>query len=80
MSNSTTLIREENNTWNEYLSSREVEKILDVGKDSLNRYCSDGKISYLRPNNGKRLFPKNAVLQFIHKNRYPSKDELSEGL
>ena len=80
MSNSTTLIREENNTWKEYLSSREVEKILDVGKDSLNRYCSDGKISYTRPNNGKRLFQKNAVLQFINKNSYPSKDELSKGL
>lgn len=80
MSYSTALIREEDNTWSEYLTSREVEKILGIGKDSLNRYCSDGKISYLRPNNGKRLFPKTAVLQFINKNRYPSKDELSNGL
>ena len=76
MDNSTTLIREENDTWNDYLDSRQVEKILGIGRDSLNRYCCDGKISYSKPNNGKRMFKRSVVERFLDRNTFLSKEDI----
>ena len=76
MDNSTTLIREENDTWNDYLDSRQVEKILGIGRDSLNRYCSDGKITYSKPNNGKRMFKRSVVERFLDRNTFLSKEDI----
>lgn len=78
MNKSTTLIREEKNTWKDYLSSREVETLIGVGKDTLNRYCTDGKITYSRPNNGKRRFLRQDVIKFINRNTYLSIDDTIE--
>ena len=60
----------------DFLSSRDVESILGIGKDSLNRYCSDGKITYSKPNNGKRIFRRTEVERFLDKNTYKSKDNI----
>lgn len=76
MKNSTKLIREEKNTWEEYYSSREVEKILGIGRDSLNRYCCDGKITYSKPNNGKRMFKRSVVERFLDRNTFLSKEDI----
>lgn len=80
MKNSTKLIREEKNTWNDYLSSREVEKMLGIGRDSLNRYCGDGKITFSKPNNGKRIFQLSEVERFIKRNTFRSKEDIAKGL
>ena len=62
----------------DFLSSRDVESILGIGKDSLNRYCSDGKITYSKPNNGKRMFRRSAVIKFINRNTYFSIGDTKE--
>jgi hypothetical protein len=36
----------------------------------------DGKISYSKPNNGKRLFFKSDVLKYLDKNRCNSLDDI----
>lgn len=76
MNDSSTLIGEGNNTWKDFLSSREVEEILECSRDTLNRYCMDGKITYFKPNRGKRLFLRNDIYNFILKTVHYSKEDL----
>lgn len=64
----------------EFLSSREVEKMLGIGRDSLNRYCSDGKITYSKPNNGKRIFKRSVVERFLDRNTFLSKEDIKESV
>ena len=65
----------ENDGWADILDSRQVEKILHIKRDSLNRLCMDGKISFSKPNNGKRLFFKSDVYKYLYKNRFLSTDD-----
>ena len=36
----------------------------------------DGKISFSKPNNGKRLFFKSDVYKYLYKNRFLSTDDI----
>jgi len=76
MNNSSTLIGEGNDTWKDFLSSREVEEILECSRDTLNRYCMDAKITYFKPNRGKRLFLRKDIYNFILKTAHYSKEDL----
>lgn len=76
MKDSSTLIGEGNNTWKDFLSSREVEELLECSRDTLNRYCMDGKITYFKPNRGKRLFLRKDIYNFILKTVHYSKEDL----
>ena len=76
MNNSSTLIGEGKDTWKDFLSSREVEEILECSRDTLNRYCMDGKITYYKPNRGKRLFLRKDIYNFILKTAHYSKEDL----
>ena len=70
----------ENDGWADILDSRQVEKILHIKRDSLNRLCMDGKISFSKPNNGKRLFFKSDVYKYLYKNRFLSTDDIKADL
>ena len=72
---SDTLIREENNTWRDVLSSKEVCELLRVSIDTLNRYCMNNRIAYSKPSGGKRLFLKKDVLEFINSGRQGTYEE-----
>jgi len=76
MKDSSTLIGEGNNTWKDFLSSREVEELLECSRDTLDRYCMDGKITYFKPNRGKRLFLRKDIYNFILKTVHYSKEDL----
>ena len=76
MNNSSTLIGEGKDTWKDFLSSREVEEILECSRDTLNRYCMDAKITYFKPNRGKRLFLRKDIYNFILKTAHYSKEDL----
>ena len=52
------------------LTSREAESLLKVSRDTLNRYCMNGTITYTRPTNGKRYFLKSDILNHISKNTF----------
>jgi len=54
---------------NDVLTSREVEKILKVSKDTLNLYCMKNIIPFTRPTMGKRYFLKSDLLKHISKNQ-----------
>ena len=64
------LITKKNYTLREQiLTSREVEDILSVSKDTLNRYCMNNQIPYHRPTGGKRYFKQSDVRDFLNRNR-----------
>jgi excisionase family DNA binding protein len=75
MNTTNTLIREENNTWRDVLSSKEVCDLLRISIDTLNRYCMYNQIAYTRPSGGKRLFFKKDVLEFIESGRQGTYEE-----
>ena len=60
------------------MTSRDVCSFLKIGTDSLNKYCSAGKITYIRPNGGNRLFLKKDVINYImdKNHRFPSKADI----
>ncbi|MDB2314673.1 helix-turn-helix domain-containing protein [Flavobacteriaceae bacterium] len=57
------------------LTSREVEDILSVSKDTLNRYCMNNQIPYHRPTGGKRYFKQSDVRDFLNRNRSETYEE-----
>ena len=72
------LMRDENNTPLETLKSKDVQRILNVSKSTLDTWCSQGKITYYRPSGGNRVFLVNDVINVLNKGRFVSKaDRLS---
>lgn len=72
------LIRDEKNTPLETLNSKDVQRILNVSKSTLDTWCSEGKITYYRPSGGNRVFLMSDVLNVLSKGRFVSKaDRLS---
>jgi excisionase family DNA binding protein len=70
------LIAKRNDTLREHiLTSREVENILSVSKDTLNRYCMNNQIPYHRPTGGKRYFKQSDVRDFLNRNRSGTYEE-----
>jgi excisionase family DNA binding protein len=70
------LITKQNYTLREQiLTSREVEDILSVSKDTLNRYCMNNQIPYHRPTGGKRYFKQSDVRDFLNRNRSGTYEE-----
>lgn len=70
------LMTEQKNTLREpILTSREVEGILQVSRDTLNRYCMNNQIPYHRPTGGKRYFKLSDVKDFLNRNRSETYDE-----
>jgi excisionase family DNA binding protein len=70
------LITKQNHTLREHiLTSREVENILSVSKDTLNRYCMNNQIPYHRPTGGKRYFKQSDVRDFLNRNRSGTYEE-----
>jgi excisionase family DNA binding protein len=64
------LITKQNHTLREHiLTSREVENILQVSRDTLNRYCMNNQIPYQRPSGGKRYFKLSDVTDYLNRNR-----------
>jgi excisionase family DNA binding protein len=64
------LMAKRNDTLREHiLTSREVENILQVSRDTLNRYCMKNQIPYHRPSGGKRYFKLSDVTDFLNRNR-----------
>ena len=62
----------------DFLSSRDVCKMLNVSIDTLNRYCMDGKITFYKPNNGKRVFVRKDVLNYMVLYKFNSKEDIIE--
>ena len=62
----------------DFLSSRDVCKMLNVSIDTLNRYCMDGKITFYKPNNGKRVFIRKDVVNYLLRYVFTSKDDIIE--
>lgn len=70
------LITKQNDTLREHiLTSREVEDILSVSRDTLNRYCMNNQIPYHRPTGGKRYFKLSDVTAFLNRNRSETYEE-----
>ncbi len=70
--------KQENNKFQEIMSSRDVCKMLNVSIDTLNRYCMDSKITFYKPNGGNRLFFKKDVLNYLKNHRHPSKADIKQ--
>jgi len=69
------LMTQQKNTLREHiLTSREVENILQVSRDTLNRYCMNNQIPYHRPTGGKRYFKLSDVTDFLNRNRFETYD------
>ena len=67
---------EHKNTLREHiLTSREVENILSVSRDTLNRYCTNNQIPYHRPSGGKRHFKLSDVTDYLNRNSSETYDE-----
>jgi excisionase family DNA binding protein len=67
---------EHKNTLREHiLTSREVENILSVSRDTLNRYCMNNQITYHRPSGGKRYFKLSDVTDYLNRNRSETYEE-----
>lgn len=67
---------EHKNTLREHiLTSREVENILSVSRDTLNRYCMNNQIPYHRPSGGKRYFKLSDVTDYLNRNRSETYEE-----
>ena len=62
------------------LTSREVENILQVSRDTLNRYCMNNQIPYHRPSGGKRYFKLSDVTDYLNRNRLGTYDEFKARL
>ena len=62
----------------DFLSSRDVCKMLNVSIDTLNRYCMDGKITFYKPNNGNRVFIRKDVVYYLLRYVFTSKDDIIE--
>ena len=75
MNTTDTLRREDNNTWRDVLTSKEVQELLRVSSDTLNRYCMKNQIAYTRPSGGKRLFFAKDVFEFANRNRSGTYEE-----
>ena len=60
----------------DFLSSRDVCKMLNVSIDTLNRYCMDGKITFYKPNNGNRVFIRKDVLNYLLHYKFNSKEDI----
>ena len=72
-------MRDEKNTPLETLKSKDVQRILNVSKSTLDTWCSQGKITYYRPSGGNRVFLVNDVINVLNKGRFVSKaDRLSD--
>jgi len=69
------LMTQQKNTLREHiLTSREVENILQVSRDTLNRYCMNNQIPYHRPSGGKRYFKLSDVTDYLNRNRIETYD------
>ena len=79
MVNKTVITQEFANTdIKDFLSSRDVCRMLNVSIDTLNRYCMDGKITFYKPNNGKRVFIRKDVLNYMVLYKFNSKEDIIE--
>ena len=79
MVNKTVITQEFANTdIKDFLSSRDVCRMLNVSIDTLNRYCMDGKITFYKPNNGKRVFVRKDVLNYMVLYKFNSKEDIIE--
>jgi excisionase family DNA binding protein len=75
MFNSVLMTKQKNTLREHFLTSREVEDILQVSRDTLNRYCMNNQIPYHRPSGGKRYFKLSDVTDYLNRNRSETYEE-----
>lgn len=60
---------------NEYLSPQTITKIYGVTSTTLRNWAENGKIKYIRPNQGRRLYHKEDVLRVFGQTKNPDQNQ-----
>jgi len=59
----------------EYVSPQAITKIYGVTSTTLRNWAESGKIKFIRPNNGRRLYNKDDVCMFFEQTKSKSQDQ-----